>query len=188
MHMLFLNVYAVERVYGGPEEGGWWYNCGVPLASVPMPAKELPGHDSNCRECNLARDGVEGHAFCKRFPEDYDYQVEELARDLYLRSLPRMEGSRFPDPNSPTWRGLPQEEKDAFENRAADSITEALPIETHLVPADLEAFQAKTVELKAMFADVNHGNIYSVLGGREVQIQTEEGFAAPWPSQNPRYE
>jgi hypothetical protein len=24
--MKFLNVYEVTRHYGGPEEGGWWYN------------------------------------------------------------------------------------------------------------------------------------------------------------------
>jgi hypothetical protein len=23
-------VYLVDRAYGGPEEGGWYYNCGVP--------------------------------------------------------------------------------------------------------------------------------------------------------------
>lgn len=26
MKKLFINVYEVERCYGGPEEGGWWYN------------------------------------------------------------------------------------------------------------------------------------------------------------------
>jgi len=23
-------VYICDRAYGGPEEGGWWYDCGVP--------------------------------------------------------------------------------------------------------------------------------------------------------------
>ncbi len=27
--MLFLNVYMTNRAYGGPEEGGWWYDYGV---------------------------------------------------------------------------------------------------------------------------------------------------------------
>lgn len=31
----FVNAYAVSRQYGGPEEGGWWYDAGEPLASVP---------------------------------------------------------------------------------------------------------------------------------------------------------
>ena len=32
---LFVNVYLVGRAYGGPEEGGWWYDYGYPVASVP---------------------------------------------------------------------------------------------------------------------------------------------------------
>jgi hypothetical protein len=40
---LYLNVYAVTRHYGGPEEGGWWFNAGEPLASVPFEGKQLDG-------------------------------------------------------------------------------------------------------------------------------------------------
>tara|TARA_R110002020_G_scaffold215083_1_gene422209 strand:+ start:3012 stop:3404 length:393 start_codon:yes stop_codon:yes gene_type:complete len=32
----YVNAYSVTRHYGGPEEGGWWYNRGYPLASVPV--------------------------------------------------------------------------------------------------------------------------------------------------------
>jgi len=31
-----VNVYAVTRHYGGPEEGGWWYNAGEPVASIAL--------------------------------------------------------------------------------------------------------------------------------------------------------
>lgn len=24
-------VYLIDRAYGGPEEGGWWYDCGEPV-------------------------------------------------------------------------------------------------------------------------------------------------------------
>lgn len=37
----FVNVYEVTRHFGGREEGGWWYDRGNPLASVPV----LPGQD-----------------------------------------------------------------------------------------------------------------------------------------------
>lgn len=30
---LHVNVYEVDRCYGGPEEGGWYYDCGEPVAS-----------------------------------------------------------------------------------------------------------------------------------------------------------
>jgi predicted PhzF superfamily epimerase YddE/YHI9 len=35
----WFNVYALTRHYGGPEEGGWWFNAGVPVASIPL----MPG-------------------------------------------------------------------------------------------------------------------------------------------------
>lgn len=31
----YLNVYLTDRAYGGPEEGGWWYNYGVPATDLP---------------------------------------------------------------------------------------------------------------------------------------------------------
>lgn len=30
---IFVNVYSVGRSYGGPEEGGWWFDCGTPVES-----------------------------------------------------------------------------------------------------------------------------------------------------------
>lgn len=30
----YLNTYMVEQSYGGPEEGGWWFNSGEPLATA----------------------------------------------------------------------------------------------------------------------------------------------------------
>ena len=32
----YVNVYALEQGYGGPEEGGWYYEAGTPVASVPF--------------------------------------------------------------------------------------------------------------------------------------------------------
>src|SRR4051794_6841001 len=32
----FVNAYELTQGYGGPEEGGWWYDCGTPLASIPV--------------------------------------------------------------------------------------------------------------------------------------------------------
>jgi hypothetical protein len=36
----YVNAYAVTQLYGGPEEGGWWYDYGDPLASVPVQTRE----------------------------------------------------------------------------------------------------------------------------------------------------
>lgn len=40
--ILYVNAYSVTRHWGGPEEGGWWYDSGEPLASVPMGATATP--------------------------------------------------------------------------------------------------------------------------------------------------
>jgi len=32
----YLNAYNVNRFYGGPHEGGWWFDAGDPIASVPL--------------------------------------------------------------------------------------------------------------------------------------------------------
>ena len=33
----YVNCYSVSRQYGGPEEGGWYYDEFTPLASVKLP-------------------------------------------------------------------------------------------------------------------------------------------------------
>ena len=33
---VYVNAYIVTREYGGPEEGGWYYDAGYPVASVPV--------------------------------------------------------------------------------------------------------------------------------------------------------
>jgi len=36
----FVNAYEVGQCWGGPEEGGWWYDAGTPLASIPARTDE----------------------------------------------------------------------------------------------------------------------------------------------------
>jgi len=36
----YANVYMVDRLYGGSEEGGWWYDAGRPVESVRFDFKE----------------------------------------------------------------------------------------------------------------------------------------------------
>jgi hypothetical protein len=35
MQIVYVSVYSVTREYGGPEEGGWWYNWTTHLLSIP---------------------------------------------------------------------------------------------------------------------------------------------------------
>ena len=36
----YANAYVTDRLYGGPEEGGWWYDVGDPVMSLPFLADE----------------------------------------------------------------------------------------------------------------------------------------------------
>ena len=35
----YVNIYLVDKAYGGPEEGGWWYDYGVAVGSLPFTDK-----------------------------------------------------------------------------------------------------------------------------------------------------
>tara|TARA_R100000808_G_scaffold20219_1_gene43785 strand:+ start:1802 stop:2137 length:336 start_codon:yes stop_codon:yes gene_type:complete len=59
----YLNVYKVDQGYGGAEEGGWWYDYGVPHASIPVRWEEKFGD---------ARDHDEGVYTHESGPEDLD--------------------------------------------------------------------------------------------------------------------
>lgn len=37
----FVNVYEVDRCYGGPEEGGWWYDAGQVVLSRQVPDDQI---------------------------------------------------------------------------------------------------------------------------------------------------
>lgn len=43
----YLNAYNVNRFYGGPQEGGWWFDAGEPIASVPLRDEEFPSEQWN---------------------------------------------------------------------------------------------------------------------------------------------
>ena len=107
----FVNVYIVTRHYGGPEEGGWWFNSGEPLASVPVVIGPKP-------------------PWVCEFRSTYAPDVSEH---------------------------------------------------------DKAILTAKTAELEAMFGDEARGDIYSVLGGCEIDVSWDDKTAAPWPEETPYY-
>lgn len=38
---VYLNTYEIWQAYGGPEEGGWWYDCGSPVQSILISDQEF---------------------------------------------------------------------------------------------------------------------------------------------------
>ena len=37
---VYVNVYSVGRAYGGPEEGGWWFDTGHVVSSTPFAGRD----------------------------------------------------------------------------------------------------------------------------------------------------
>jgi len=92
--MLYVNVYLVAQVYGGPEEGSWYFDAGQPLASIPIKTKqenkdyyltsETSGHGRNSKVekvCIHLRDCSECHG---------TGEVEEESDDHCLGEEPRV--------------------------------------------------------------------------------------------------
>jgi hypothetical protein len=60
--MMYVNVYLVGRMYGGREEGGWYYDVGTPMAAIPVPSQHSEGqgyyisdgkiHARKCESCD----------------------------------------------------------------------------------------------------------------------------------------
>lgn len=130
--IMYVNAYEVTREFGGPEEGGWYFNQRSPIASIPIKAISTEGHDDDCWNCRMAREGKtdphtnEPYKFCR-----WGFNL---------------------DVASP-------EQQDMF-----------------------------TEHLKELYADVNEGSIYSVLGGSELLVCTQDHPAEFEPSERPHYE
>lgn len=86
----FVNVYEVTRHFGGHQEGGWWYNRGTPLASVPV----LPGQDPEILVTALSdafSDQAHGDIQSVRGGVEISVVVEDHFATPWPRHLPRYE-------------------------------------------------------------------------------------------------
>lgn len=197
MNILYVNAYAVTRHYGGPEEGGWWFNSGSPLASIPVKAELRKGHKpGHCQECDRARSevvnqgGPDGATFCTEEPKGFetDRAFEEWLDRIYYP------GEQAPG-RAATW--------EAYFGGSGDSSLDSslleafwksreylslLKVVEHLAPVNEEDIQKAKDSIQDIFGDVSEGNIYSVNGGVELQISVEDESAAYWPAERPRYE
>ena len=71
----YYNVYVMEERYGGPEEGGWWYNDLELLYSEPINAAMITREQSEKR--------------CDELVKKFDrYTVDEKQRRINLSHMP----------------------------------------------------------------------------------------------------
>lgn len=75
---MFVNAYLVDRAYGGPEEGGWYYDIGEFIKGVPY----LNGETQEAAESRLIemlRESGEVDVDCQWFKV---YTEETLGADF----------------------------------------------------------------------------------------------------------
>lgn len=115
---VYLNTYKTWQAYGGPEEGGWWYECGEPVQSVLVSDLDiedwyetttLEDRQAQCQTATLfftegkaptpAKTGYGGYTFMPdsdeptSFIQDNDYQscFEDHFAQAYPEVKPRYE-------------------------------------------------------------------------------------------------
>jgi hypothetical protein len=88
--MKYVNAYIVTRHYGGPEEGGWWFNAGEPLASVPVSDNgdpEVIREDLRVKFADLNR----GNIYSVRGGEEVAVYIEEEFATYFPKERPHYE-------------------------------------------------------------------------------------------------
>jgi hypothetical protein len=84
----YVNVYVVGRAYGGPEEGGWWYDYGTPIAAIPCEsykeAEDFRNYMLKKYPRTWKRSSVLGG-------EDYEVNIEKSFAREYPEETPHYE-------------------------------------------------------------------------------------------------
>lgn len=95
--LLYVNVYLVDRAYGGPEEGGWYFDTGELLAVYPVPnAVDYQGNDVPGTAINLAR-MLQGALEKTKYSNEGRYPVHSvLSAGEYQVSIDFAPGESYP--------------------------------------------------------------------------------------------
>jgi hypothetical protein len=84
----YVNVYSLERNYGGPEEGGWWYDSGDPVRSV----KAYTDAEADSLVENFKQHYPStGNRYSVLGGEDYGVYVEDHPAAAFPTERPRYE-------------------------------------------------------------------------------------------------
>ncbi len=111
MHTIkYANAYLTDRLYGGPEEGGWYYTVGEPVMSLPFVAYDEDDVDENG----------------ERFISKYDNTSRETAMDQ-LYELCVMAGGIATPPDDKEYFKRHDWSVDGFEFSIEDKPGEFFP-------------------------------------------------------------
>lgn len=92
--VFYVNAYEVTRNYGGPEEGGWWYNLHIPIASIPVFASSrndsrIKGVEKSLKA--LFKDRSYGDIYSMKGGQELGIYVENKFAELYPKMKPHYE-------------------------------------------------------------------------------------------------
>jgi len=85
----YVNAYSVASAFGGPEEGGWWYNEGEPIASIPIHTKKQEGEAKKLLR-EILPEKI-GEPRTTMGGVDIDIVVQERFAEPYPKRKPRYE-------------------------------------------------------------------------------------------------
>jgi hypothetical protein len=93
----YVNVYELDSLYGGPEEGGWWYDEGTPFLSLKVEQCDRAGdiidlavalreqyQDNGNRRSTVYREVSDK-------PTDYRVLIEDAPAQAWPEERPRYE-------------------------------------------------------------------------------------------------
>lgn len=87
MTVNWVNVYSVSRCYGGPEEGGWWYDAGECIERMEV-AADKAGDVAEALRRQYPRTG---RRYSVLGGDDFDVKIEHEPGTYFPQYQPRYE-------------------------------------------------------------------------------------------------
>ena len=91
----YVNLYEIDQAYGGPEEGGWWFSCGIFVRAHSFKFTDRIEARTrmellNCRTDIIANDprGSRANLSSVSCEGRLNWQVEEQAGENYPTERP----------------------------------------------------------------------------------------------------
>jgi hypothetical protein len=168
---IYLNTYETWQAYGGPEEGGWWYECGKPVQSIKISDEDLQTlvDKRDNRHSVLSQ---RWEKFCKLYREqedgEYRNRLDILIDVIEQRISNLYEIGRLPELN-----------------RMADAVNKNFGETNQIVPKLTETGGYGFVICSPDEEDPTPTAYY---GDQKYETNVESDFAVPFPQERPRYE
>lgn len=157
--MLYVNVYHVSQLYGGPEEGGWYYDAGEPIASIPVKSILQRGKDY----------------YISSDTEGFGRKAKVTNIKINVRDCYGCKGTGEFEKEAEEWE-TPAGEEPAVYTCACQECGE--------LPEDLEATAKLMVDMYAMFdQEGTASGRYDT-----ITVMLQDYFAIPYPRSKPHYE